>query len=146
MGICYYCVCHDCKEYIDLDKFYSWSAYSDDDSGYADIDKEDFDDYKNDGFIYRSLRLHYFIAKHPGHRIEVLTENHFETDNLKEVYPWPSLGIEGYDEIDFTDPKSGRIVIKTSIGNIFIDKKSDGINCFRTVGGKRVDTMLLKDS
>jgi hypothetical protein len=140
MSIEYFGVCHDCEEYIDLDKFYSWSSYSKD-SDYADIDKENLDYYKNDGFIYRSLRLHFFMEKHPGHRIEVLDWDKFydsgKKDIYKQVFHWPKAGDSQDDVIDFTDPKSGRLTIKTKHGELNIDIRSDGINCFR------VDTLLL---
>lgn len=147
MGTCYYGVCHDCKEYIDLDKFYSWSAYKGENSDYADLDKEDLNEYKNNYFIYRSLRLHFFMAKHPGHRIEVMTEHNdifYEGSGYKQVYPWPSKGRDAIEVLDFTDPKAGRLIVRTKYGDIYLDVRNDGINCFRFVKGVRKDTLLLK--
>ncbi|MCP3685397.1 MAG: hypothetical protein GY861_22325 [bacterium] len=144
MGTCYYGICKDCKEFIALDKFYSWCPWKTE----ADIEREDIDEYKNDGsFIYRSFRLHYFMNKHNGHRIGVYTERHVDDDgdfeNYKEVCPWPEKGRKTYDEIDLTDPKFGRAKIKTSIGDLMIDKRKDGINCFFFVANKRIDTLIL---
>ena len=147
MGTIYYGVCHDCKQYIDLDKFYSWSAYPADDHDYADIDQETLQEYHNDGFIYRSLRLHFFMTRHRGHRIGVYTEHEiFDRlieEEYEQVYPWPGAGEKQADIIDFTDPKADRLVIKTVHGDIFLDVRSDGINCFRFINGERVDTLVL---
>ena len=151
MGTMWYVRCLDCKEYMDLDKFYSFVAYRQDWCGYASIDKENLDDYKNDGFIYRSLRLHFFIDQHRGHRIAV--ENKHEAEDwldvagdqqeYRQVFPWPAPGNEAQDVIDFTDPKAGRLIIKTRFGDIFMDHRNDGVNCFRFVDGERIDTLLL---
>lgn len=142
MGLCYDGVCHDCKERIDLDKFYSFSSWRID--AYADIEKENLDEYKNDGFIYRSLRLHFFMEQHPGHRIQVLTENNDTHDKYKEVYPWPLPGSTRSDVIDFTDPKVGRVVINTKYGFLCLDVRRDGVNVWtRLKGVGRVDTLVV---
>lgn len=137
MGTIYYGACHDCKVQINLDKFYSWYGYE---SELNQIDKETLDDFKSDGFIYRTLRLHYFIGKHQGHRLGVYTEH--DDLNYKEVYPWPIVKEGAVDEIDFTDPKASRLIVKTKHGDIFLDIRPDGVNCFRFVGN-RLDTLLL---
>jgi hypothetical protein len=143
MGICYYGVCLDCKEYIDLDKFYSFSPWK----SHADIDKENFDEYKTDSYIYRSLRLQWFISQHDGHRLSVGTEHELDIfgNDYKEVFPWPSMGEHARDEIDLTDPKFGSVVLKTKYGDIYINKMGNRLSCFRFVKGKRIDTLLLME-
>jgi hypothetical protein len=123
MGTTYYGICHDCREFIDLDKFYGWNVVG---AGreYADIDKEDLSRF-NAGWVYRSLRLHFFLARHDGHRLSVRTEHAFEgwlaiTEDKekpwKEVAPWPQSHDEATETIDFSDPKAGRLFVKTVFG------------------------------
>ena len=156
MGTIYYCLCHDCKAYVDLDKFYSFSCYEADVFGvrsHADIDKERLEEF-GAGFVYRSLRLQYFMRTHTDHRLGVHTEHDVEKfdwyddeDDIKwkEEIPWPRSGHGVDDTIDLTDPKVGRIVMKTRFGELYIDHRVDGLNCFRfDADGKRVDVMLLE--
>ena len=159
MGTIYYCLCHDCRNYIDLDKFYSFAAYKDDEwgsKGYADIDKEDLESY-GPHFVYRTLRLQYFIYKHTDHRIGVHTEHDVEQFDWytqdgdkpgckwKEQFPWPSPGRDAHDTIDFTDPKAGRLIVNTRHGTVYLDVRSDGLNCFTFDSNeKRTDTMLIR--
>lgn len=145
MSLLFYGVCLDCKEHIDLDKFYSWSAYCGEDSGYADIDKEDLSNY-GEFFVYRSLRLHLFMEKHQGHRIGVYTNNEIEIGDTKEVFPWPGSGNTQDDTVDFSDPKAGRLTIKTRLGDVFIDDLGRYINCFRHINGVRHDVILFMSS
>ena len=153
MGTCYYGVCHDCKEYIDLDKFYGWNPGH---RSIADIDKEDLAEWFSGSWVYRSMRLHYFIGLHNGHRIAVVDEHSWEgwadkhPDHIavwKEIAPWPHQSETASDMIDFTDPKAGRLVIKTKFGDITLDVRRDGVNCFRFAGAEtaanRIDTLLL---
>ena len=80
MGTCYYGVCHDCRQFVDLDKFYGWAPWRD----WADLDKEDLDKFKG-GWIYRSMRLHFFLHLHNGHRVGVYTEHDIERFEPKEL-------------------------------------------------------------
>src|SRR3989304_4557702 len=131
MGTIYYVACDDSKIRADLDKFYSWSAYLSEDSDYADLDRESLDEYKEGFWVYRALRLHFFLAHHQFHRVGVTTEHNDSRMEYKEVMPWPAK-LEGQcDEIDFTDPKADRLIIKTKYGEIFLDVREDGLNCFR---------------
>ena len=149
MGTCYCCICHDCKKFIDLDKFYSWAALANAD--HSNLDNEDLEDYKTDMWIYKALRLQLFIHTHNGHRIEVGSEHHFDGfDNETgyhpgyiEQYPWPKGLRKFIEEIDMP-PSIDRIIINTHLGKLYIDNRKDDINCFRTINGKRVDTKLLK--
>lgn len=89
MGTIYYGVCDDCRQYIDLDKFYSWAPPT-----YASIWTEDLSTY-DEYFVVRALRLNYFIKEHNGHRVSVRTEHEvefFSEDHpmYEQVYPWPS--------------------------------------------------------
>jgi len=143
MGDCYYGICHDCKRYIDLDKFYAWRTYKGAD--HSTIDNTKLEDYKNDSWIYRALRLHIFLSSHNGHRVGVYPEHDIDEDELKESkeqYPWPEGLRDLIERIDLT-PSVGRLIINTRLGEIFIDDRSDDINCFRFIDGKRVDTKIL---
>ena len=145
MGTVYYGACHDCEQKIDLDKFYSWYGYTDE---LTSIDHESLADFHNDGFIYRTLRLHFFIGKHNGHRLGVYTEHESNIEEYTQVYPWPHGQEDQVDEIDFTDTKAGRLIIKTKFGKVFIDIRKEDVNCFRFKHGiesadSRVDTVLL---
>lgn len=140
MGTCYRGICHDCKQYVDLDKFYGWSAYQDAD--HATIEKTELEKYKNDGWIYRAMRLHIFINTHQGHRVGVYSEHEMDLDGLKEQYHWPTGLRSLVEKIDMV-PSLDRLVISTRFGEIFIDQRGKDINCFRFVDGKRVDTVLL---
>ena len=65
-------------------------------------------------------------------------------DDLVEVCPWPGKRNESVETLDWSDPCSGRLVIKTNLGDIFLDKRDDGINCFcHTEDGKRKDVLLF---
>ena len=145
MGTCYCCICHDCKKFIDLDKFYSWAALANAD--HSNLDNEDLEDYKTDGWIYRALRLQLFIHSHNGHKIEVCTEHYFDGlndhDGYSEQYPWPKGLRKFTEEIDMP-PSIDRIIINTHLGKLYIDNRKDDINCFRSINGKRVDTKLLE--
>ena len=105
MGTIYYGLCLDCKHQIDLDKFYSWSAPNSAD--YANLKAQNLNDFANTGFIYRSLRLHFFMSRHQGHRLGVYSEHEidhkFKEDKFKEVYSWPRSGEEQVDKSDFTN-------------------------------------------
>lgn len=106
MGIVYFGICHDCKRYIDLDKFYSWAGFLVEPTEtlnlyllpplypfpLLELQKIDNDFYKNDRFIHSSLRLHIFIALHNGHRLGVYTE-----DQLREKYDEDQGYIEWLD-------------------------------------------------
>lgn len=157
MGTTYYGYCDDCKTKIDLDKFYSWSAYSDD-REVADIEKENLDDFRNDGWIYRSLRLHWFMQKHDSHRQGVCTEHDLVRDGYAEQGKWPRAGNDSHDEIDWTDPKAGRLVIRTRYGEVFLDylpassfsgvqepQNKGRVNCFRFTRNGREDVLLLTE-
>jgi len=152
MGTCYYAVCHECKKYIDLDKFYGWATYNGADP--CTIDKVDLADYKKDGWIYRALRLHIFLYAHNGHKLGVYSEHEAENvsseheserDKLEEQYPWPS-GLKYLTEQIDMSPSIGRLIITTRFGDIVIDDRGSDINCFRFVDGERIDTQLLKNS
>jgi len=95
MSIEYYGACHDCQKYIDLDKFGDWASY-DIELNSSDPTNEDLDYYKTYNFVHKCLRLHFFMQKHPGHRIEVLNWDTFydsgKWDLYKEVYYWPNTG------------------------------------------------------
>lgn len=107
MGVLYYGVCLDCKQYIDLDKFYSFAGIQDpsvwDEQRIEFIKDNAYSPVEN--FIFRSLRLQYFMKEHTGHRIGVYDEYRFtgapdpldytfdsELDESKyqEVHPWPT--------------------------------------------------------
>ena len=80
MGTDYYAICHDCKEYIDLYKFWKWWPLSE---SYGDLENEDFEQYKKDDrWIFSSLRLHLFMIHHRGHRIGVYSEHFGEEVEL----------------------------------------------------------------
>ena len=53
------------KMQSDLDKFYSWAAYKDENEG--TVDKTELKDYLNEGWVYRALRLHIFLKAHTAH-------------------------------------------------------------------------------
>jgi hypothetical protein len=144
MGTLYYGVCKDCKRYIELDKFYSWSAYSDAD--HLTIDSTDLEEYKTDRWLYRALRLHIFLKAHNGHRVGVYTEHEFDVVDEKEFveqFPWPA-GLKHLTEKIEMAPSLDRLIIKTRLGDIYIDDTRNTVNCFRFVDGKRVDTVLLE--
>ena len=153
MGVIYYGLCHDCKNYIDLDKFYSFAVI--DDASNADLCKENLDEYgDNKGFIFRSLRLQSFIKAHRDHRIGVHTEHTVEEfwydrddakDEWKEQMKWPmkAWGEGSQDGIDFTDPKAERLEVRTRLGTIYIDVRYDGVNCWTMDGGPRRDWLIL---
>lgn len=149
MGVCYYGICHGCKQYIDLDKFYSFASCEGAVEAIANLDKEDLAFYQQENFTYRSLRLFTFMHLHKGHCVEVQNEHDFfelreyEYDKWKEVYPWPRPNSECLDLIHWDDPKAGRLIIRTRLGEITLDYLPQGINCFRFVNGERVDTLLL---
>lgn len=141
MGTQYYGVCKDCKQYIALDKFYAWNAYHEAD--HSTIDNSDLEEFKNDAWIFRALRLHVFLAHHNGHRVGVLSEYDINNlDDLTEQFPWPEQFKYLVEQIDMR-PLVGRIVINTNFGEIYIDHRKNDVNCFRFIDGKRVDTVLL---
>lgn len=146
MGTCYYGICQDCKRWINLDKFWSWSACQNAD--HASIEKTDLEEYKENGWIYRALRLHIFLATHNGHRIGVYSEHEEESESRgneewREQYPWPTSLLPLIEKIDMV-PSVDRIIINTPLGEVYIDNRRDVINCFRFVNGKRIDTVLLE--
>ena len=140
MGTCYLGICHDCKQFIDLDKFYGWNAYQGADN--STIEKTELEDYKTDGWIYRAMRLHIFLYTHNGHRVGVYSEHETDRDGLQEQYPWP-VGLKSLVERIDMVPSIDRLIINTPFGEIIIDKRGKDINCFRFINGKRVDTVLL---
>lgn len=140
MGTCYFGICHDCKQFIDLDKFYGWNAYQGAD--HATIEKTKLKDYKTDGWIYRAMRLHIFLYSHNGHRLGVYSGHETNLEVLQEQYPWPA-GLRSLVETIDMVPSINRLIINTPWGEIFIDKRGKDINCFRFINGKRVDTVLL---
>ena len=81
MGVEYYCVCKDCKEYVDLNKVpmpfqvQNRIAYSDEniDSELA----ESLEYYQSEGFLFRMLRVFHFLNEHKGHRIQLMSEFDF---------------------------------------------------------------------
>jgi len=86
MGVWYKALCHDCREYIDLDKIPIWPGYNEDCAALS------FDEMLNTGelavsasemFVFSSVRLHYFIYKHNGHRLSVL-----DFDKAWDVIHW----------------------------------------------------------
>lgn len=75
MAYSFYGVCHDCKEYVDLYKFWQWPATGD--HTYATMQTcatEELEPYKDDWFIRNSVILHLFLHEHEGHRIGVYYE------------------------------------------------------------------------
>ena len=148
MGTTTYCLCHDCKNYIDLDKFYSFASCAP--GGYADIDKEDLSEFGK-GFIYRSLRLQYFIRTHTDHRIGVHTEHDVEQfgwydsgdGGWIEQFPWPRKAYGETDSVDFSDPKASRLVVKTKYGEVYLDVRVDGVNCWSMADGPRRDLRII---
>lgn len=90
MGLISYGLCHTCRKYVDLDKFYDFAVYQPDNP--FDIDLHDKDD-----FIFRALRLQYFMSKHKDHKIGVHNENSVESfgwyeegrSGWIEQFPWP---------------------------------------------------------
>lgn len=54
MGVIYWGSCHDCKECIDLDKFYDFGECPKDTNELPNVD--------------RTLRLFAFLKAHSGHR------------------------------------------------------------------------------
>lgn len=145
MGTLLYGVCHDCREFIDLGKFYSWFRYASSDYDYNSIERENLHDYFKEGWVYRTLRLHVFIAHHKGHRLGVYSEYELEAleGEYTEVAPEPGGTESAQDSIDFTDPNAGRLIVRTKFGDIFLDVHDDGVNCFRFVDGERIDTKIL---
>lgn len=144
MGTCFAGLCHDCKEAVDLDKFYSFCPIS----SLADLEAEDLAEY-NESFIYRSLRLHLFMEAHKGHRLGVYRDSESAYEEASETYtstfPWPSKGQAQTDHIDLRDGKTPRVILQTRDGDLYIDRLPQGINCFRfDANGKRVDTLLLE--
>ena len=140
MGVIYYALCDDCREYINLDKFYSFCPIR----TIQDIEVEDLTEY-GAGFIYRSLRLHFFMSHHVAHRVGVYHEDDCATrrQHFTEVFHWPTGGETGTDSIDLRDRNAPRLVVRTAFGDVYLDTRNDGINCFRFVNGERVDTLLL---
>lgn len=143
MGTCFAGLCHDCKESIDLDKFYSFCAIS----CLADLEGEDLADY-DESFVYRSLRLHLFMESHKGHRLGVYRDSDPEyeeaSETYKDTFPWPSNGKAPTDYIDLRDCKTPLVVLETRHGTLYIDHLPQGVNCFRfDADGHRVDTLLL---
>jgi hypothetical protein len=142
MGTLYYGVCHDCKRYIELDKFYGWRSYFDAD--HSSVEVTDLDEYKTNSWIYSALRLHIFLNAHNGHRVGVYTEHQFDKiDEFVEQFPWP-IGLKHLTERIEMAPALDRLIIKTRLGEIYIDDTKNFVNCFRFVDGERVDTVLLE--
>jgi hypothetical protein len=155
MGTTTYGLCHECKNYVDLDKFYSFATCTS--GGYADIDKETLDEFIQEhdtGWVYRSMRLQYFLKAHTDHRVGVHTEHDIEQfgwydgDNnggWVEQFPWPhkTYGEGVTDGVDFTDPKAERLVINTKHGDVYLDVRTDGVNCWSMSGGPRRDFLII---
>lgn len=110
MGTISYGVCHDCKQYIDLDKFGPW--------GELPSPADDLNDFKANPWLFRTLRLHAFIHTHNGHRIRVCADSDDDAyllDDFEEQYPWPS---EEFLDINKKRTRSKKLI--TCINN-FID-------------------------
>ena len=142
MGTCYKGACHDCEQYIDLEKFYSlclpFSA--------VDIQTEDLSEYYNEHFIYHTLRLHMFLGHHRGHRFGVYSEmepSGQAIEDYQETFAMPFKKHHPDDVIDLRDVNVPRITLQTRHGEVHLDTRPDGLNCFRFVGGERIDTLLL---
>ena len=140
MGTIYYGICHDCKQYVNLDKFYSWRSYQDAD--HSSIDNTNLEEFKTNGWISKALRLHIFLHAHNGHRIGVYTEHDCLHEDMQEQFPWPDSLKRLTEYIDMS-PLVDRVMIKTSLGDIYIDDRGEDINAFRFINGIRVDTSLL---
>lgn len=127
MGTIYYGVCHDCKQYVDLDKFDSW--------GMPPVQGDDYSDEKNDDWIFRALRLHAFIFMHNGHKIGIYTDtdDNFYRDDFKEQWPWPSE-----DFLSINKKKSRFKKLITCLNNSF-----DYIQ-FRLQHTKRIEQALYQ--
>ena len=142
MGTCFAGLCHDCKESVDLDKFYSFCPIR----TLADLEVEDLSDY-GESFVYRSLRLHLFMEHHKGHRLGVYRDSDAEYENAEDyeaTFHWPEKGCVETDIIDLRDKKTPRVILQTMHGDLYIDNLGSGVNCFRFEDGSRIDTLLLK--
>ena len=146
MSTLYYGVCQDRKIFIDLDKFYAWATYREQ-ADHSTIQLTDLNDYKEDGWIYRALRLHIFIESHNGHRLGVYTEHEFDChdNSFSEQYKWPIPLQKLTEQIDMS-PSLDRIIINTHLGEVFIDNRGKDINCFRFINGKRIDIELFSQT
>lgn len=142
----YFGVCKTCKEYIDLFNFYSWQAYLDLRANYVDLDKEDLDYFKDNDWIYRTIRLHFFIAKHNGHQLGVYDEDDFfgsEMKTFKNIFPEPKRLKEVEGVVDFSDPRPGTLEVKTKYGSVYLHITKEGLSCTRFIDGEVEKTLLL---
>ncbi len=96
MSTIYFAVCHDCREYIDLDRLPPFPAYVKGDC--LIIDDEDLEARVGDkAWVYKSMRLQFFHSEHRGHRQGVYNQHEWEgwleedgEHHYKNVYHWPS--------------------------------------------------------
>lgn len=90
MGVIYYVACTECKEYRDLDKFYTAGGNIDNRK-----DMLEHEEYVKTKSVYRHLLLTSFMEKHDGHKCVFFNE-HDEPWEEKVVYP--EEGAVGYKE------------------------------------------------
>jgi hypothetical protein len=98
MSTFFYGCCLDCKQKIFLDKFYDWASTESLTwrngfnapmtakplQDYCALDDEDFANFDH-LWVWKSLKLHWFINKHQGHRVGVWNEHDDFVWDLKEV-------------------------------------------------------------
>ena len=103
MGVIYYGMCLDCKQYVDLGKFYSRAGYAGTYNQLKEELEKDLNEYKNDDFIYPSLKLHFFIQEHQGHRLGIYDENDFDDMNYPDSEDPNELDLTEIDDDDDDD-------------------------------------------
>jgi hypothetical protein len=104
MGTWYFAACHDCREYVNLEKFVNWAGYANlgwtrtDARAYIDTlfgaDRDDAFELRK--WVKQSLALHMFMAAHNGHRLGVYAEAEWNPHEQPEK-DWREV-LEDWDE------------------------------------------------
>lgn len=101
MGTTTLCVCHKCKEYVDLDKSMVLSWLSGGAIRFAD---EGWKDWKTWKYIYEIVHAHTalrFVFMHPRCLLDLVYSSDEDWDNYINV-------IKNYKEMTFAEPIEGK--------------------------------------
>lgn len=81
MGTDHYAICHDCKEYVWLGKWYGWDGFYEQQPPGCIATHT----LKLDRYSWNVMRFMVFFANHQSHNLEMITEHQDPWDHGKEV-------------------------------------------------------------
>ena len=85
----YFCVCHDCRVYAELNKLVLPGGPAEMPS-FNDFVAEELScpHYSRSHRLYNFVKLAYFVVSHPGHRLEIMDDNRFCELDLRQFRPY----------------------------------------------------------